>query len=104
MRRIALATTLLMLLGTGVPGPAAATSGCVAHVTKLRYRPEITWSCAAPVVTASAVVTRVSNHAVVGADPIAGVGGGTLSLSLHGDLASAATYTVTLSYDDGAGP
>jgi len=104
MRRITLATLLLTLLATGVPGPAAATGDCVAHVTKLRYRPQITWSCAAPVVTANAVVKRTSNHAVVGADPIAGVGGHALSLSLHGDLASAATYAVTLSYDDGAGP
>jgi len=104
MRRIVLATVLLALLATGVPGPAAATGDCVAHVTKLRYRPEITWSCAAPVTTANAVVKRTSNHAVVGADPIAGVGGQILSLSLHGDLASDATYAVTLSYDDGAGP
>ena len=104
MRRIALATTLLALLATGMPGPAAATGGCAAHVTKLRYRPEITWTCSAPVVTASAVVKRTSTHATVAADPIAGVGGGTLSLSVHGDLASAASYAVTLSYDDGAGP
>jgi hypothetical protein len=103
MRRIALATMLLTLLATGVPGPAAATGGCVAHVTKLRYRPQITWTCAGPVVTASAVVKRVSTHATVAADPIAGVGGQALSLSLHGDLASGATYAVTLSYDDGAG-
>jgi hypothetical protein len=103
MRRIALATMLLALLATGVPGPAAATGDCVAHVTKLRYRPTITWSCAAPVTTAGAVVKRTSNHAVVGTDPITGVGGQTLSLSLHGDLASGAAYAATLSYDDGAG-
>ncbi len=104
MRRIALATTLLALLASGVPAPAAATGGCVAHVTKLRYRPEITWTCAAPVVGAHAVVERTSPHATVAADPVAGVGGQTLSLSLHGDLASAATYAVTLSYDDGTAP
>jgi hypothetical protein len=103
MRRIALATTLLALLATGVPGPASATGGCVAHPTKLRYRPLITWTCAAPVVTASAAVRRVSTHAAVSADPIAGVGGTALTLALHGDLASAATYAVTLSYDDGSG-
>jgi hypothetical protein len=102
MRRIALATTLLALLASGVPAPAAAAGSCVAHVTKLRYRPRITWTCAAPVVAATAVVTRTSTHAAVGADPIAGVPGQTLSLSLHGDLASAATYAVTLTYDDGA--
>jgi hypothetical protein len=101
MRRIALATTLLALLATGMPGPAAATGSCVAHVTKLRYRPEITWTCSAPVVSASAVVRRTSSHGVVGTDPIVGVGGQALSLSLHGDLASAATYAVALTYDDG---
>ena len=104
MRRIALAATLLALLATGMPGPAAATGVCVAHVTKLRYRPEITWTCPAAVVTASAVVKRTSSHAIVAADPIAGLTGQTLSLALHGDLASAATYAVTLSYDDGNGP
>jgi len=102
MRRIALATTLLALLATGMPGPAAATGGCVAHVTKLRYRPEITWTCSAPVVSASAVVKRTSSHALVAADPVSGAPGQALSLSLHGDLASGATYAVTLTYDDGA--
>jgi hypothetical protein len=104
MRRIALTATLLALLATGTPGPAAATGGCLAHVTRLRYRPEITWTCPAAVVTASAVVKRTSSHAIVAADPIAGVNGPTLSLSLHGDLASAAAYAVTLTYDDGSGP
>ena len=104
MRRIALAATLLALLATGMPGPAAATGGCAAHVTRLRYRPEITWTCPAAVVSASAVVKRTSSHAIVAADPIAGVTGQTLSLTLHGDLASAATYAVTLTYDDGNGP
>lgn len=104
MRRIALTTTLLALLASGVPGPAAATGGCVAHVTKLRYRPQIAWTCPAPVVSASAVVRRIPSGATVAADPITGVGGQTLSLSLHGDLASAATYAVTLSYDDGTAP
>ena len=104
MRRLALATTLLALLATGMPGPASATGGCAAHLTRLRYRPDVTWTCAAPVVAANAVVKRTSNHTVVAADPIAGVGTGTLTLSLHGDLASAATYSVTLSYDDGSGP
>jgi hypothetical protein len=104
MRRIALAATLLALLATGVPGPAGASADCVPHVTKLRYRPDITWACPATVVTASAVVTRTSSGSIVAADRIAGVGGQRLSLALHGDLASAATYTVTLSYDDGNGP
>lgn len=104
MRRIALATTLLTLLATGLPGPASASGGCVAHVTRLRYRPDITWTCAAPVATAAAVVKRTSNHAIVAADPIAGAGGQALTLSLRGDLASAAAYSVTLSYDDGSGP
>src|SRR5438128_11820588 len=103
MRRIALATVLLTLLATGAPGPAAATGDCVAHVTKLRYRPKIAWACAAPVTSASAVVKRTSNHAVIAADPIAGVGGRALTLALHGDLASATAYAVTLAYDDGAG-
>src|SRR5436309_11632132 len=103
MRRIALPTVLLALLATGLPGAAATTGGCVTHVTPLRYRPEITWTCPAPVVTAGAVVKRTSSHAAVAADPIAGVGGRVLSLSLDGDLASAATYAATLTYDDGNG-
>jgi hypothetical protein len=103
MRRIALPTALLALLATGLPCPAAATGGCVAHVTRLRYRPAITWTCPAPVVTASAVVRRTPSKAPVAADPIAGAGGRVLSLSLHGDLASAATYAATLTYDDGNG-
>jgi hypothetical protein len=102
MRRIALPTTLLALLAAGMPGPAAATGVCAAHVTKLRYRPEITWTCSAPVATASAVVRRMSSHAVVAAGPVSGAPGQTLSFSLPGNLASGATYAVTLTYDDGA--
>jgi hypothetical protein len=104
MRRLALVTLLLCLLGPGVAQPAAAAAGCTAHVTKLRYRPEITWNCAGNVLNATAVVKRVSTHAVVGADPVAGAGTTRLTLDLRGDLASAATYAVTLTYDDGGGP
>jgi hypothetical protein len=105
MRRLAPVTLLLCLLAPGVAQPAAAATGCIAHVTKLRYRPQITWTCAGVVApTPTAVVTRVATHAVVGTDPIAGAGTNGLALNLHGDLASGATYAVTLSYDDGGGP
>jgi hypothetical protein len=105
MRRLALLTLLLALLASGLAQPAGAAAGCMSHVTKLRYRPEITWTCAGTVApTPTALVTRVATHAVVGADPVAGAGTTRLTLDLHGDLASAATYAVTLSYDDGGGP
>lgn len=104
MRRLAMLTLLISVLATGTPGPASATGGCIAHTTGARYRPTVTWSCAATVVSATAVVTRVSNGAAVGADPIAGVGTTDLSLALHGDLAAGAAYKVVLTYDDGTSP
>lgn len=86
-----------------MPAPAGAAGGCTAHTTGARYRPTVTWSCAASVVSATAAVTRVSTHAAVGADAIAGVGTTGLSLALHGDLVSGAAYRVALTYDDGSG-
>ena len=103
MRRLTVLSLLLTLLATGVPGPAAAAGGCTAHTTPARYRPAITWSCAATVVSASAVATRVSPHVAVAADPLAGVGTNALRLGLRGDLASGAAYRVVLTYDDGNG-
>ncbi len=95
---------LIALLATGTPQPAGAAAGCTAHVTRLRYRPAITWTCAAPVTSAGAVVTRTATHGVAAAGPITGVGTSALALQLHGDLASGAAYSVALTYDDGTGP
>jgi hypothetical protein len=94
---------LLALLATGTPAPAGAAGGCAAHVTRLRYRPAITWTCAAPVTAASAAVTRTATHGVAAADALTGVPGTALGLQLHGDLASGAAYSVALTYDDGSG-
>jgi hypothetical protein len=104
MRRLALLTLLFSILASGASQPAGAAAGCTAHVTRLRYRPEIAWTCPGSVTSATAIVKRVSTHAVVGADAIAGIGTQGLTVDLRGDLASGATYSVTLSYDDGGGP
>jgi hypothetical protein len=103
MARLAPVTILLALLASGVPHPAVAAGGCTAHVTRLRYRPGITWTCAGTVTPQTAIVKRVSTHAAVAADPLA-VTGSAARLELHGDLASGTTYSVTLSYDDGGTP
>jgi hypothetical protein len=94
---------LLVVLASGVPQPAGAAAGCTAHVTRLRYRPEITWACAGTVTPLTATVKRVSTHAVVGADPLV-VSGTAATLDLHGDLASGTTYSVTLGYTDAGTP
>ncbi len=94
---------LISALATGAPQPAGAAAGCTAHTTGLRYLATVTWSCGGTVASAAAVVTRVSTHATVASDAIEGVGTQSLSLGLHGDLASGATYSVTLTYDDGNG-
>ena len=66
MRRLAPLTLLLALLAPGVAQPASATTApCTAHVTKLRYRPEITWACTGNVDSASVVVTRTSGHKLI---------------------------------------
>ena len=94
---------LLCLLGPGVAQPAAAAAGCTAHVTQLRYRPEITWTCVGTVAPLdgnrqarldargrrrrSARGLRERGHARPARRP--GVG---------------TTYSVTLSYADSGGP
>jgi hypothetical protein len=103
MRRFAMLTLVLSLFAAGAPGAATAATGCAAHTTGLRYRPTITWTCGGTVVSASAVVTRVSTHATVASGTPDGVATSALSLPLSGVLASAATYRVALTYDDGNG-
>jgi hypothetical protein len=100
MRRLALITLLASLLATGTPAPAGAAGSCTAHVTALRYRPRITWTCATAITAPSAVVRRASTHAVAATAGLAQPTPTTLALDVRGDLASGATYSVTLAYTD----
>jgi hypothetical protein len=97
LRRLAPVTLLLALLASGVAQPAGATTApCTTHVTKLRYRPEITWTCSGLVDSATVVVTRTSNHQVIATGTPAGVGSTALTFDIPGNLGSALSYSVSL--------
>jgi hypothetical protein len=105
IRRLAPLTILLALLAAGAPQPAgAAGSGCTAHLTKLRYRPQITWGCTAAVTGLQVTVRRAGNHHLAGSGTPVNTAADRLAFTVPGDLASGTAYTVTLSYQLGAGP
>jgi hypothetical protein len=97
MRRLAPVTLLLALLASGVAQPAAATTApCTAHVTKLRYRPEITWACTGIVDSASVVVKRTSGHKVITTGTPDGLTTTALTFDVPGNLGSGLGYSVSL--------
>jgi hypothetical protein len=97
VRRLAPLTLLLALLASGVAQPAAATSApCTTHVTKLRYRPEITWTCTGIVDSASVVVSRTSNHKLIATGQPTGLTTTALTFDVPGNLGSALGYSVKL--------
>ena len=97
MRRLAPLTILLALLASGVAQPAAATTApCTTHVTKLRYRPEITWACTDNVASASVVVNGTSNDRVIATGTPDGVLTPDLTFDIPGNLGSGVGYSVTL--------
>jgi hypothetical protein len=90
-------TLLLVLLAPGVAQPAgAATAPCTTHVTALRYRPEITWTCTGVVDSASVVVSRTSNHKLIATGQPSGLTTTALVFDIPGNLGSALSYSVTL--------
>jgi hypothetical protein len=97
VRRLAPLTLLLALFASGVAQPAAATTApCTAHVTKLRYRPEITWTCTGIVDSASVIVSRTSNHKLIAAGTPSGLTTTALTFDIPGNLGSALSYSVKL--------
>jgi hypothetical protein len=97
MRRLAPLTILLALLASGVAQPAAATTApCTTHVTKLRYRPEITWACTGIVDSASVVVSLTSNHKLIATGQPSGLTTTALTYDIPGNLGSGLGYSVSL--------
>jgi hypothetical protein len=97
MRRLAPVTLLLALLASGVAQPASATTApCITHVTKLRYRPEITWTCTGIVDSASVVVSRTSSHKLIATGQPSGLTTTALTYDIPGNLGSALGYSVKL--------
>jgi hypothetical protein len=97
LRRFAPFLIGLALLASGVAQPAgAATAPCTAHVTRLRYRPEITWTCTGVVTSASVVVARTSNHKVVATGQPTGLTTTGLTFDVPVNLGSGLGYSVSL--------
>jgi hypothetical protein len=97
VRRLAPLTLLLALFASGVAQPASATTApCTTHVTKLRYRPEITWTCTGIVDSASVVVKRISGHKLITSGTPTGLTTTALTFDIPGNLGSALGYSVSL--------
>jgi hypothetical protein len=105
VRRVAIAASFLACLTVGPTVPAFGSGlGCVPTITKLRYRPQITYQCtgSAALTTVVAQVTRTSDLAVAPSTVTFSATG--VTVDLNTTLASGAGYTVALAANDGVDP
>ena len=94
---------LALTAGSSVPAAATGSLACTPHITKLRYRPQVTYSCtgaSSPLTVLSLSVVRQSNGAPVGATSSASGSGAVINLA---SLASAARYSIRITLEDGLG-